>query len=164
MSWCLGTHRCGEGRWVRKWTALDQEHNINPSKQAYALKTAKTVDQTILGHSFDPLDSPATNAYTHVIGELIMRRWLVEWTPNAAVQRVKAMSDVMHETAVRILAEARAGVEKADANKAARAKDIITLLHHIAVGREVERRNPVRGEGTAALREARGRRRGASVN
>ncbi|KAJ7770317.1 hypothetical protein DFH07DRAFT_768826 [Mycena maculata] len=38
----LGTRGCGEGRWVRKWTALDQEHNINPGKQAYALKTART--------------------------------------------------------------------------------------------------------------------------
>ncbi|KAJ7669588.1 cytochrome P450 [Mycena rosella] len=107
----------------------------------------ETAGKAILGYSFDPLDSPVTNTYTHAIRELIptlfslslvrqfapflvrlgpawARRRLVEWTPNAAVQKVKGMSDVMHERASSILASARA----AEAGKGARAKDIISLL------------------------------------
>ncbi|KAJ7078782.1 cytochrome P450 [Mycena epipterygia] len=113
--------------------------------------TLETVGQAILGYSFDRLDSPVNNAYTRAIRELIptifslslvrqfapflvrlgpawVRRRLVEWTPNAAVQKVKEMSDVMHATAVEILVDARARLERADAGIGARAKDIISLL------------------------------------
>lgn len=48
----------------------------------------------------------------------------MEWTPNAAVQKVKTMADVMHETAKSILEqkrqEIREGVEGG--------KDIISVL------------------------------------
>jgi hypothetical protein len=57
-----------------------------------------------------------------------MRRKLVEWTPNAAVQKVKRMSDVMHQTAVDILEDKREGLRREDGGMSARAKDIISLL------------------------------------
>ncbi|KAF7341554.1 hypothetical protein MSAN_02052100 [Mycena sanguinolenta] len=112
--------------------------------------TLEAVGQTVLGHSFDPLDSPVNNPYTYAIRELIptifslslvrqfapflvrlgpawMRRRLVEWTPNAAVQKVKRMSDVMHQTAVDILADAREGLrqegERLRANEIASANE-----------------------------------------
>ncbi|KAJ6548742.1 cytochrome P450 [Mycena capillaripes] len=111
----------------------------------------ETVGQTVLGYSFDPLDSRVNNAYTSAIRELIptifslslvrqfapflvrlgpawVRRSLVEWTPNAAVQNVKRMSDLMHQTAVDILADARASLRQEDAGMSGRAKDIIRLL------------------------------------
>ncbi|KAJ7026620.1 cytochrome P450 [Mycena alexandri] len=95
----------------------------------------ETVGQTVLGYSFDPLDSPVNNAYTSAIRELIptlfslslvrqfapflvrlgpawMRRRFVDWTPNLAVQKVKDMSDVMHNTAVKILADARVNIRQ----------------------------------------------------
>lgn len=88
------------------------------------------VGQGVLGHSFDPLDSPQNNPYTAAIKELIptifslallrqfapffarlgspaFRRRLVEWTPNKAVQKVKDISDVMDKTARDILEEKR---------------------------------------------------------
>lgn len=65
------------------------------------------------------------------LGPAWMRRRLVEWTPNAAVQKVKGMSDVMHAAAVEILVDARAGLERADAGIGARAKDIISLLREL---------------------------------
>ncbi|KAJ7454338.1 cytochrome P450 [Mycena galericulata] len=111
----------------------------------------ETVGQTVLGYSFDPLNSPVNNAYTSAIRELIptifslslvrqfapflvrlgppwVRRRLVEWIPNEAVQRVKAMSDVMHESAVSILGTTREGLDLEDAGKTAQMKDIISLL------------------------------------
>ncbi|KAJ7358445.1 cytochrome P450 [Mycena albidolilacea] len=111
----------------------------------------EAVGQTVLGYSFDPLDSPVNNPYTRAIRELIptifslslvrqfapflvrlgpawMRRKLVEWTPNAAVQKVKRMSDVMHQTAVDILEDKREGLRREDGGMSARAKDIISLL------------------------------------
>ncbi|KAJ7881775.1 cytochrome P450 [Mycena olivaceomarginata] len=111
----------------------------------------EAVGQTVLGYSFDPLDSPVNNPYTRAIRELIptifslslvrqfapflvrlgpawMRRKLVEWTPNAAVQKVKRMSDVMHQTAVDIFEDKREGLRREDGGMSARAKDIISLL------------------------------------
>ncbi|KAF8193953.1 cytochrome P450 [Mycena galopus ATCC 62051] len=112
----------------------------------------EAVGQTVLGYSFDPLDSPVNNPYTHAIRELIptifslslirqfapflvrlgpawIRRRLVEWTPNKAVQKVKRMSDVMHQTAVDILEDRREGLRREEGGVlGARAKDIISLL------------------------------------
>ncbi|KAF7369849.1 hypothetical protein MSAN_00613900 [Mycena sanguinolenta] len=58
------------------------------------------------------------------LGPAWMRRRLVEWTPNAAVQKVKRMSDVMHQTAVDILADAREGLRQEEND----VKNIISLL------------------------------------
>ncbi|KAJ7922415.1 cytochrome P450 [Mycena leptocephala] len=111
----------------------------------------ETVGQAVLGYSFDPLDSPVNNAYTSAIRELIptifslslvrqfapfltrlgpawLRRRLVEWTPNAAVQKVKSISDVMHRKAESILSDVRTALQREDAGKGMRAKDIISLL------------------------------------
>jgi cytochrome P450 len=86
----------------------------------------ETVGQTILGYSFDPLDSPHNNRYTSAIKELIptlfklslvrqfapflsqlgspsFRRKLVDLTPVSSVQAVKNMSDVMYATAKELL-------------------------------------------------------------
>ncbi|KAG5351256.1 hypothetical protein C0989_007233 [Termitomyces sp. Mn162] len=114
----------------------------------------ETVGQTILGYSFDPLDSPATNPYTAAVKELIptifslslvrqfapflsrlgtpaFRRKLVEWTPNQAVQKVKSMSDVMHETALEILRRKREDITheiETESLESSPAKDIISVL------------------------------------
>ncbi|KIY67079.1 cytochrome P450 [Cylindrobasidium torrendii FP15055 ss-10] len=103
----------------------------------------ETIGQTVLGYSFDPLSSPITNPYSSAIKELIptifslslvrqfapilsrlgsprMRRWIVEHTPNAAVQKIKEISDVMHATAVDVLESRR----KEDLG----GKDIISVL------------------------------------
>lgn len=112
----------------------------------------ESVGQTVLGYSFDPLDSPHNNPYTSAIKELIptifslslvrqfapflsklgppsLRRKLVEWTPNAAVQKVKRMSDVMDQTAQEILRQKREDI----ANEGLpydyeEGKDIISVL------------------------------------
>ncbi|RDB27404.1 hypothetical protein Hypma_004362 [Hypsizygus marmoreus] len=110
------------------------------------------VGQTILGYSFDPLDSPHNNPYTSAIKELIptifslslvrqfapflstlgppaFRRKLVDWIPNRAVQKVKEMSDVMHETAQDILRKKRSALtQETDTSEFTRAKDIISIL------------------------------------
>ncbi|KAF9048023.1 cytochrome P450 [Hymenopellis radicata] len=101
------------------------------------------IGQTVLGYSFDPLNTPHNNPYTLAIKELIptlfslslvrqfapflsrmgppaFRRWLVEHTPHHAVQKVKAMSDVMHDTACAILNEKRMGEKEG--------RDIISVL------------------------------------
>ncbi|GLB36851.1 putative cytochrome P450 [Lyophyllum shimeji] len=114
----------------------------------------ETVGQTILGYSFDPLDSPYNNPYTSAVKELIptifslslirqfapflsrlgppsFRRKLVDWTPNQAVQKVKKMSDVMHETAQDILRRKRMAITQeleAGSTGSSRAKDIISVL------------------------------------
>ncbi|KAF8060722.1 cytochrome P450 [Lyophyllum atratum] len=114
----------------------------------------ETVGQTILGYSFDPLDSPANNPYTSAVKELIptifslslvrqfapflsrlgppsFRRKLVEWTPNQAIQKVKNMSDVMHETAQDILRRKRTAITQEledDSSGSSPAKDIISVL------------------------------------
>ncbi|KAJ7596328.1 cytochrome P450 [Mycena floridula] len=95
----------------------------------------ETIGQGVLGHSFDPLDSPQNNPYSAAIKELIptifslslirqfapflaklgspsFRRTLVDWTPIRAVQKVKEISDVMHETACSILRERRDDIEQ----------------------------------------------------
>ncbi|KDQ55381.1 hypothetical protein JAAARDRAFT_134081 [Jaapia argillacea MUCL 33604] len=86
----------------------------------------ESVGRTILGYSFDPLDTPSSNPYTAAIRELIptlfkiallrqfapflarlgpawFRRKLVELTPNDTIQKVKNMSDVMYNAAKEIL-------------------------------------------------------------
>ncbi|KAG6916982.1 hypothetical protein DXG01_004411, partial [Tephrocybe rancida] len=114
----------------------------------------ETVGQTILGYSFDPLDSPANNPYTSAVKELIptifslslvrqfapflsrlgppaFRRKLVDWIPNQAIQKVKGMSDVMHETALEILRRKRKDIVQeieAESPEASAAKDIISVL------------------------------------
>ncbi|KAG6865211.1 hypothetical protein C0991_004412 [Blastosporella zonata] len=114
----------------------------------------ETVGQTVLGYSFDPLDSPANNAYTSAVKELIptifslslvrqfapflsrlgppaFRRKLVDWIPNQAIQKVKGMSDVMHETALEILRRKRIDITQEtepESPEAASAKDIISVL------------------------------------
>ncbi|KAJ6612448.1 cytochrome P450 [Mycena sp. CBHHK59/15] len=114
----------------------------------------ESAGQAILGYSFDPLDSPVNNPYTNAVRELIpkmfslslvrqfapflvrmgppwFRRKLVEWTPNEAVQRVKEMSDVMHETAQSILSDARKGLLREmqeNTDMETRSKDVISLL------------------------------------
>ncbi|PFH46929.1 hypothetical protein AMATHDRAFT_153366 [Amanita thiersii Skay4041] len=114
----------------------------------------ETVGRAVLGYSFDPLDSPHNNPYTSAVKELIptlfslslvrqlapflsrlgppsFRRKLVEWIPNGAVQRVKEMADVMHETAVSILKERRQGLEEEslqEVEEELEGKDIISVL------------------------------------
>ncbi|KAF9065024.1 cytochrome P450 [Rhodocollybia butyracea] len=90
----------------------------------------ETIGRTVLGYSFDPLDSPHNNPYTSAIKELIptlfslsvlrqfapflsrlgpswFRRKLVELAPNRAIQKVKDISDIMDRTA-RIRANGKA--------------------------------------------------------
>jgi hypothetical protein len=62
------------------------------------------------------------------LGPAWLRRRLVEWTPNAAVQKVKSISDVMHQKAESILSDVRTALQREDAGKGMRAKDIISLL------------------------------------
>ncbi|KIK54867.1 hypothetical protein GYMLUDRAFT_48408 [Collybiopsis luxurians FD-317 M1] len=107
----------------------------------------ETIGRTVLGYSFDPLDSPHNNPYTSAIKELIptlfslsvlrqfapfltrlgpawLRRKLVERIPNRAIQKVKDMSDIMDRTAKSILREKResgVGVEGEE-------KDLISVL------------------------------------
>ncbi|KAJ6540824.1 cytochrome P450 [Mycena vulgaris] len=123
--------------------------------------TLETAGKAILGYSFDPLDTPVTNAYTRAIRELIptlfslslvrqfapflvrlgpawVRRRLVEWMPSAAVQKVRGMSDVMHTTAKNILADARAGLQNEEAGTGARAKDIISVPAAVRANKNVE--------------------------
>ncbi|KAJ3727199.1 cytochrome P450 [Lentinula guzmanii] len=112
----------------------------------------ETIGRTVLGYSFDPLDSPHNNPYTSAIKELIptlfslsvlrqfapflsrlgtpwFRRKLVEWTPNRSIQKVKDMSDIMDRTARNILREKQ--VMMNDANTVysqGEDKDIISVL------------------------------------
>ncbi|CAA7269679.1 unnamed protein product [Cyclocybe aegerita] len=109
----------------------------------------ESVGRTVLGYSFDPLDSPHNNPYTSAIKELIptlfrlslirqfapflsklgpawFRRKVVEWTPHETVQKVKEMSDVMHETAQNILEQKRRELSSDPDNQ--NAKDIISIL------------------------------------
>ncbi|KAF5364560.1 hypothetical protein D9757_011807 [Collybiopsis confluens] len=107
----------------------------------------EAIGKTVLGYSFDPLDSPHNNPYTSAIKELIptlfslsvlrqfapflsrlgpawLRRKLVEWAPHRAIQKVKDISDIMDQTAKGILREKQAegaGIEGED-------KDFISVL------------------------------------
>ncbi|KAG7440063.1 cytochrome P450 [Guyanagaster necrorhizus] len=131
--------------------AMETEHGENPvldMSEWMSRVALEMIGQTILGYSFDPLSSRVNNPYTSAIKELIptifslslirqfapflsrlgspsFRRWLVEWTPNQAVQKVKSISDVMHDTAREILMVKREelGREKAKSNR-----DIISVL------------------------------------
>ncbi|KAH6901041.1 cytochrome P450 [Coprinopsis sp. MPI-PUGE-AT-0042] len=113
------------------------------------------VGQAVLGYSFDPLDGPHSNPYTSAIKELIptlfslalvrqfapflvslgppwLRRKLVEWTPIKSVQKVKNMSDVMHNAAQDILKQKREessllGTDNAGIGES-QLKDITSLL------------------------------------
>ncbi|TFK23745.1 cytochrome P450 [Coprinopsis marcescibilis] len=110
----------------------------------------------ILGYSFDPLDSAHNNPYTSAIKELIptlfslaivrqfvpflvklgptsLRRWVVEKIQHEGVQKVKEMSDVMHDSATRILSEKRGeiaaqGENEGEIQDVLKSKDIISLL------------------------------------
>lgn len=68
------------------------------------------------------------------LGPPSFRRKLVELTPNSAVQKVKNMSDVMHQTASQILRQKRAEiiqeVQDGDSpqSSSSRPKDIISIL------------------------------------
>ncbi|KAF4623118.1 hypothetical protein D9613_001355 [Agrocybe pediades] len=108
----------------------------------------ESVGRTVLGYSFDPLDSPHNNPYTSAIKDLIptlfslslvrqfapflvklgppwFRRKLVEWTPHKSVQKVMNMSDVMHEKATEILGQKRAqAIDSTEDDE----KDIISIL------------------------------------
>ncbi|KIY50941.1 cytochrome P450 [Fistulina hepatica ATCC 64428] len=109
----------------------------------------ETVGQAVLGHSFDPLTSSSSNPYTSAIKELIptlfslamvrqfapfltrfgppwFRRKLVDWVPSAAVQKVKHMSDVMHDQAQSILKDKKRAL--VSGNEISRTKDIISFL------------------------------------
>ncbi|KAH9487411.1 Cytochrome P450 monooxygenase 91 [Psilocybe cubensis] len=111
----------------------------------------ESVGQTLMGYSFDPLDSPFNNPYTSAIKDLIptlfslalvrqfapflvrlgppwFRRKLVEWTPHKAVQKVMKMSDVMHETATEILQKKRAHLQQSAEDHEDDDKDIISIL------------------------------------
>ncbi|KAJ3758339.1 cytochrome P450 [Lentinula raphanica] len=115
----------------------------------------ETIGRTVLGYSFDPLDSPHNNPYTSAIKELIptlfslsvlrqfapflsrlgtpgFRRKLVEWTPNRAIQKVKDISDIMDRTARTILREKQATMINnslgSDAYGQEEDKDIISVL------------------------------------
>ncbi|KAL0575693.1 hypothetical protein V5O48_006281 [Marasmius crinis-equi] len=94
----------------------------------------------------DPLDSPVNNPYTEAIKELIptlfslalvrqflpflsrigspsFRRWVVECTPNRSVQKLKHISDVMHDTARSILEDRRRNIREESEGR-----DIISIL------------------------------------
>ncbi|KAF8959860.1 cytochrome P450 [Flammula alnicola] len=131
-------------------------HSTVMDMSAWICRVAlESVGKTVLGYSFDPLDSPHNNPYTSAIKELIpklfslslvrqfapflsklgppsFRRKLVEWTPHKAVQRVKEMSDVMHETAQKILQEKREAIFREDSDlvkeEVTEGKDIISIL------------------------------------
>ncbi|RXW23304.1 hypothetical protein EST38_g2537 [Candolleomyces aberdarensis] len=114
------------------------------------------VGRAILGYSFDPLDSRVNNPYTSAIKELIptlfsfalarqftpfvvklgpawFRRKLVEWMPSRRVQKVKEISDVMHDYAGKILKERRDQqtrllADGEDSGESGRPKDVISML------------------------------------
>ncbi|KAJ4467221.1 cytochrome P450 [Lentinula aciculospora] len=116
----------------------------------------ETIGRTVLGYSFDPLDSPHNNPYTSAIKELIptlfslsvlrqfapflsrlgtprFRRKLVEWAPNRAIQKVKDISDIMDRTARSILREKQILMNKEESDLYNQAedvedKDIISIL------------------------------------
>ncbi|EPQ50340.1 cytochrome P450 [Gloeophyllum trabeum ATCC 11539] len=111
----------------------------------------ESVGQTVLGYSFDPLETPSSNPYTSAVRELIptlfslslvrqfapflaklgppsLRRKLVEWTPIKSVQKVKDMSDVMYNTARSILRQKTDGDAEDAPTSAAGGKDLLRVL------------------------------------
>ncbi|KAF7760629.1 hypothetical protein Agabi119p4_10038 [Agaricus bisporus var. burnettii] len=115
----------------------------------------ESVGRTVLGYSFDPLDSPHNNPYTSAIKELIptifkislirqfapflvrlgppwLRRKLVEWTPSNIIQKLKDMSDIMHAQAKEILElkrqELRQNPHSVNEIQEGQLKDIISEL------------------------------------
>ncbi|KAK0448461.1 cytochrome P450 [Desarmillaria tabescens] len=130
---------------------IESEHAENPvldMSQWMSRVALEMIGQTVLGYSFDPLSSRVNNPYTSAIKELIptifslslirqfapflsklgspsFRRRLVEWTPNKAVQKVKSISDVMHNTAREILMVKR---EEIGQEGVKNNRDIISVL------------------------------------
>ncbi|ESK88070.1 cytochrome p450 [Moniliophthora roreri MCA 2997] len=111
----------------------------------------ESVGQAVLNYSFDPLNSAANNPYTEAIKELIptlfslallrqfapflshigsdsFRRKVVEWMPNRTIQKLKDISDVMHNTAKSILQERRENIRREHGKPDGEAKDIISVL------------------------------------
>ncbi|KAA1478681.1 cytochrome P450 [Dentipellis sp. KUC8613] len=113
----------------------------------------ESVGQTILGYSFDPLDSPSNNPYSKAIRELIptlfsvslirqfapfiarlgspsFRRTIVEYTPNGTIQKIKNMSDVMYDTARDILQTKRRDIAKwgYEGSENEGLKDVVSVL------------------------------------
>ncbi|TFK64221.1 cytochrome P450 [Pluteus cervinus] len=140
-------------------SVIEREINVNKDSvfdmSEWVGRTAlESVGRTILGHSFDPLDSPSSNPYTAAVKELIptifslslvrqfapflsklgspsFRRRLVEWTPNQAVQKVKEMSDAMHTAAMGILKSKKEELGKREENGVddmAESRDVISTL------------------------------------
>lgn len=62
------------------------------------------------------------------LGSANFRRRLVEWTPSSAVQKVKYISDVMHNTAVGILHQKQQALAEDGDPDSSASKDIITML------------------------------------
>ncbi|KZT25478.1 cytochrome P450 [Neolentinus lepideus HHB14362 ss-1] len=111
----------------------------------------ESVGQTVLGYSFDPLQTPSSNPYTSAVRELIptlfslsllrqfapflanlgspsFRRTLVEHTPIKAVQKVKNMSDVMYNTARSILRQKTAEDGDSVSTTETGDKDLLEIL------------------------------------
>ncbi|TFK47420.1 cytochrome P450 [Heliocybe sulcata] len=139
--------------------ALSKDANISKGNEKNPIDMAswmsrvalESVGQTVLGYSFDPLQTPSSNPYTSAVRELIptlfslsllrqfapflanlgsrsFRRRLVEHTPIRAVQKVKNMSDVMYNTARTILRQKTAeGGDVASTNEAG-GKDLLRIL------------------------------------
>ncbi|KAK0197765.1 cytochrome P450 [Armillaria mellea] len=130
---------------------IETQHTENPvldMSEWMSRVALEMIGQTVLGYSFDPLSSRVNNPYTSAIKELIptifslslirqfapflsklgspgFRRWLVEWTPNRAVQKVKSISDVMHNTAKEILVAKREEIGREEVKGK---RDIISVL------------------------------------
>ncbi|TFY83273.1 hypothetical protein EWM64_g746 [Hericium alpestre] len=114
----------------------------------------ESVGQTVLGYSFDPLDSPSNNPYSKAVRELIpalfsvslirqfapfiarlgspsFRRKLVELMPNATIQKIKNMSDVMYDTARDILYTKKESItEFSSESGEGQPKDVVSVLSH----------------------------------
>lgn len=75
------------------------------------------------------------------LGPPWFRRRLVEWIPNNAVQKLKGMSDVMHEKAKEILElkrqELKYDPHSGDEIQEGRLKDIISALGECALVRRI---------------------------
>ncbi|KAF8883812.1 cytochrome P450 [Infundibulicybe gibba] len=97
----------------------------------------ETVGQAILGYSFDPLDSSHNNPYTSAVKELIPTIFSLSLVRQFApflsslgrpLQKVKDMSDIMHETAQSILQEKREAIREGETAEAPITRDIISIL------------------------------------
>jgi adenine C2-methylase RlmN of 23S rRNA A2503 and tRNA A37 len=66
------------------------------------------------------------------LGPAWFRRKIVEWTPHHLIQKVKDMSDVMHQTAQEILSRKRKELLK-EMDTEENGKDIISVLCEFAL-------------------------------